>query len=335
MEVLVGAGRVDEARDVLARAVQARPDRAELPLELARLLVEAGRPQEASEWFARAAEADPRPETVSATVRALSELGLRDDAVALLERLREGDRSPDLLVAIGTELQGLGRRDDALRAVDDAVARDGDHAGARVHRGMLLVELERPLDGLASFERVLRRADAGLVEDERSVHVAMAGKGWALSQLGSFEEALQWLNTALQRMPKVDFVSGLLGWVRQNLGRHDEALAAYHAARELDSKFVWYRKGVADCLVLLERPDEARPLFQALLEDSEATSTLGPAERFALHGWCHYRLRDFDAASESLVEALAIDSLLLSCQYDLALVTLLSGGARRGVAEYQ
>lgn len=84
-----------------------------------------------------------------------------DEGLALLERARPLVRRDELLLGEvqllrGLALSQLGRLEEALAALDDVLELDGDHAEARLERGVVLFELARFPEAKRTFEALTR-----------------------------------------------------------------------------------------------------------------------------------------------------------------------------------
>ncbi len=96
-----------------------------------------------------------------------------------------------------------------------------------------------------------------------------------------------------------------------------------------------HRRLVADANMRLGREDLARKLFTGLLEQARQDADARTLHGLSLIGWCLYRLGEYDDAAEVFTETLAIETLSVSNQFDLGLVTLCAREHRAAVSEYE
>jgi serine/threonine protein kinase len=93
-----------------------------------------------------------------------------------------------------------------------------------------------------------------------------SNKGFSLSSLGRFDEALTCCNKALEIAPQLTKTWSCKGDILRNLGRFDEALTCCNKALEIDPQYTktWSCKG--DILINLDRFDEAILCYDKALE---------------------------------------------------------------------
>ncbi len=128
-----------------------------------------------------------------------------------------------LLARASADLQG-GRPDAAERIYRDVLARVPDHPVATHFLGVCLVQTGRPQEGLA----LLARSMPALQGQARYRH----NYALMLAQAGDLAAAERELEAAIALEPASAVSHSYLGMVRQQLGRLDDAAAAYRAALE-------------------------------------------------------------------------------------------------------
>jgi superkiller protein 3 len=90
-------------------------------------------------------------------------------------------------------------------------------------------------------------------------------KGYAIYQMGKYEESLQFFDQALALNPRLHEALTYKGLIYSGFGRHSEALVQYDRALALNPKYgnAWYVKGLT--LAILERYDEAIGAYEQVL----------------------------------------------------------------------
>lgn len=148
-------------------------------------------------------------------------------ALAAIEQgLAASSTEPRLCALKGVALLEAGRLDEADRAINRAVALGPDLADAHYTRGVIR-ERRGSLDKAhRSFTRAL-----GLAKEHLGARAKRAG---VLRRLGRFDEAKKDLEVYLAKVPRDarEWIS--LGVVRSELGEHDQALASFKKALEID-----------------------------------------------------------------------------------------------------
>ncbi len=317
--------RFEEMLVVLDSALERRPDADWLHFERANALLELGRNDAAAAALEKLVRLRPDPSVVSDVVAKMRELRGPEATVEMLRSLLAVVRLPERRVAIGWQLGALGAGADSLAAADAVLKDSPANPSALLLRGVRLVELERPLEGLASLTQAADRTPDPVLS------FAMVAK--ALCDVGCYHVAVEWADRALHEQSDDDVSLSIRAWALQNMGEHELALASWQGALEVTSDEVWYQKGLIDCLILTGHREQALPHLNGLLARADSpTPTMGD---HALQGWLLYRAGRFQDASDQFIAALSVDSLSLSSQFDLGLTTLCGGNGRRALAEYQ
>jgi tetratricopeptide (TPR) repeat protein/tRNA A-37 threonylcarbamoyl transferase component Bud32 len=87
-------------------------------------------------------------------------------------------------------------------------------------------------------------------------------KGYSLTELRRYEEAIEAYNAALTLQPRYAWAWARKGRTLRLLYRHEEALVAYERALELDPRYAWAWRGKGMILERLDRWEEALTCYQ-------------------------------------------------------------------------
>ena len=191
---LRGQGRRDEALQVFDKAVQLRPDDAELWSVLGNALVEAGRLSDALLCFRHALSLDPRRgDAAFKAGHILHGMGQFEEALVFLNQSAElqGDHAPTLQVR-AVVLKDLNRMEEAIADNRRAIAIDPDNADLCVNLGNALQALERHEEALSWYDRSLQIRPDGASATNRAM---------SLTALGRFDEAMAAYRQALALDP--------------------------------------------------------------------------------------------------------------------------------------
>jgi len=182
---------------------------------------------------------DPHPERSGSLAR-----GAEQILAARLERWPESPPpvAPDQLeFLIGMLEMNAGRVDEAERRFKASIARD-ENANALLQLGLLLERTGRPQDAEAYYQRALSLTPSNTLSDslhraEILEHVgnAAGARGRPREMKASYETALAAWNEAvgLVEGPTAALVEIRRGILFDHLGRHDQALDAFHSAMAL------------------------------------------------------------------------------------------------------
>ncbi|RMF15431.1 MAG: tetratricopeptide repeat protein [Candidatus Dadabacteria bacterium] len=180
------------------------------------------------DWLDRAERALKKKPRLGLLI-AISEAEGQDDpqrGLSWLEQWKDafGDR-PDYWYQIGLFHERAGHRDQALAAMEEVLRRNPDHADALNFLGYSLAEEGRDLDRAFSLiQRALKlRPDAGYIMDSM---------GWVLFQQGKAEEAIDWLERAVEREGPDPVILEHLGDAYAVTGRDNDAVRAWSTALE-------------------------------------------------------------------------------------------------------
>jgi tetratricopeptide (TPR) repeat protein len=244
-----------------------------------------------------------------------------------------------------------GLADQLLGALDAPDVTD-DPAYASALVGRVLFEAEEWALAVHQFERALAYSPA--------YADAHAYLGYALDRMGYGDEAYPHLQQAVALAPDSVVSCLFLGLHYERLGDYAAARAKYETAYDLDPENpaacvvigrTWIAEkdySVAEIWLVHAvslRPDD--PVLWEILADfylehnitSEERGTTtaaklvelapGGARAYDLQGWAALQVGDYDAAQESLTQALAIDPSLASAHYHFGLLWSAQGDMQR------
>jgi tetratricopeptide (TPR) repeat protein len=276
-------GDLAAAIEAQTRAVERRPQLAELHYDLGVYRAAAGDPTGAIDAYRRALELDP--DYAEAMVN-LGRLLARQDSVATAVRLLVTAAAiapglPAAQIAIAGAFLHNGRVDSALAHYDRAIQLDPALPESWQGRGAALIEGGRPAEAIEALRHAL---DLG---GEDAATLATLGR--ALKNTDRLPEALVTLRRALEleRNPRTLVT---LGQVYRDLDRLAEARDAYREALRLDPNLVQAHINIADVYVRQGLYDMARAALEvalrleprnttALFNQAIVESRLGDTER--------------------------------------------------------
>jgi len=154
---------------------------------------------------------------------------------------------------------------------------------------------------------------------------------------GQYSEALETLDWVAQSR-EFDFaenasVEGRRGWCLENLGRCEEAAAAYRAALRDDAGNPELLAGLGNVLWSLgDRAGAAGHWMQVADMAGDDATTPRVLE---LAGWSLYRLGRLDEAEHAFRRAIEGSPMEPSARFDLGLVLLVAGRGREARQEYE
>ena len=332
-ETLLVLDRADEALKELDHALTLQPEDENAHAARGQALRVLDRLDEAVDAFRMASDLDPKNVWRHTQLAEILRLrGRLPDALEVLDAALSIDpHDAPALATRGQVLRALGRRDEALAAALHAFEHDPDLGWSRIELATVLTDLDYLDEALDVLETT------GSLHSARDRAEQLGLMGQVHCAMGQYEPARKRLDESLAQDSRVDWIHGVRGWALENLGLPDEALAAYQKAAELNPKSWWWRKGIANALHLAGelKTTAAHEEYAKVIELAEASSKSLDAELISLIGWCHYRLGHPETAIRSILQALIINPKLVSDQFDLALVLLVSGNFEPAGREYQ
>lgn len=301
--------RVEPALEIYQELLDADPKNLRLRMRVATLYRHAGRPDAADE-VVRSVRPDEdatpddlatRAESLNRSARAESDTSLTRAAVDLLERALDQDpQHAPALVLLGEIRYRTGDFAEAGQLLEDALKqnpRAPDRwtlaASAYLRAGQPQSAADVADEGLLLFpgrESLLKVSGSALLALDRPSDAASA-----------LEEAFEILvDDGDAKTPDAARIQTALGRAYHQLGRRDDATAAFEAALEADPNAATPKAAYA--LVLADRDDA---LDRALALAQEAVDR-APDAPDALHalGWVQYRRGNAKAAQTRLTEAI-------------------------------
>jgi len=234
---LQNQGRLEEAFKAFNKAVQLKPDVAELWKNLGNVLLALERPAEALLSFQHILTLNPRHwEAAHTSALLLHQLGRFEEAVKhfdLCDQLR-----PDHALTLRTRarsLRDLNRLEEALQDSQRAYALDPADAEARNSVGDILARLpHRQEEALQWFDRAL--------ELQPDLIQALTNKAVVFGQLHRFEEAIAIYDRLQSLDPDNAEVEMGLGHLHLLLGNFESGWAGHEARRKIRSFSAPYPK---------------------------------------------------------------------------------------------
>ncbi|MCZ7649125.1 MAG: tetratricopeptide repeat protein [Planctomycetota bacterium] len=193
---------------------------------------------------------------------------------------------PDEWVSFGNDLAAMDRTDDAIRFYERATRLAPRHPLAWSSLGCMLVDKQQMPRAHECWHKALEYADpnkdAELIGKVRGFLERIAQPGFAQPQVTLLEaislvhegsdgaaKALPTLDYFLAQKPESTVWWALKGDAHVSLKQFDAAQAAYRKVLELEPGDGPARRGLADCLLQLQRPDEALALVEEALRKDE------------------------------------------------------------------
>ena len=256
-------GRLEQAQALYARVLALEPRQFDA-LHLSGVIErQRGNPARAVDLIRAALQVDAGQARAHANLgAALQDLGQVDEALDSYETaLRLDPRYALAWNNRGNTLRRLGRPLDALDSYERALALQPNYPEAWCHRAIVLNDLGRQLDAAASAEQALtarpgyadalqalgnalqgleRFGEAADAYDRALAKAAPArqaeiwcARGAALKKSGDLMQALNSYEHALRLRPDYAMAAHYRANALRALGRREDAIAAYHRAREL------------------------------------------------------------------------------------------------------
>lgn len=226
-ETLGALGETETARVFVGRAIEARPDDADLRARAALLFTDVGVHDDALAQIDAAIRL-ARGNLAYLVIRAriLEALGRTDEAVGSFDAaIAEESQDPSFYGAKAGILHRAGRAEAARATLHQGLAISPSDAGLRDRLAMVLIDLGRPKDALGVCD--------ALLQDEPGMAGALASRASALHRLGRNQEALEAIEAAVAADARDHRAQFLLGEVLSSLDRFKEAAAAYQVSYEL------------------------------------------------------------------------------------------------------
>ncbi len=185
-------GEFEEAMEHFSKAIEIRPDFAEVHTNLGNTLLQKGRLDEALAHYRRSLECNPDlAEAHNNLGNALQQKGRLDEATAQFEKAVE--LRPGYAEAhnnLGNALQKKGRLDDAMAHFETAITIDPNFALAHSNLGVLLGDVGRIEDAVTRFQRAIE-IDPGFAPAYNNLGSALQRKGRMREALAHYQKAVE------------------------------------------------------------------------------------------------------------------------------------------------
>lgn len=324
----------------LGRALISSPDNAYLRLEQAQLLYILGDYAEAlngvdqvlkwqPDWFL----------ALFLKAELLRLLNRSHDAVQAYDKaLEQEPQDIDSLRGKGYALLALFRNQDALDLFRQALA-------LQPRDPVLITDLALAYKYLGDYVEAIALLEKALAIDSQD-HWVLSTKGDVLCEIGDYQAAVKVLDQAIELVPDDSYTFTTKGWALENLGpdRAAEAVQAYQSALALDLPFpsdLWARKGLANAMRLQGDRQGAVAEYKSVIAEVEKQDVEIDVNLLPLVGWCHFQLALYDDPADHLDEAIdyfmetiALNSEMVSTQFDLALTLMCTRRRQRALREY-
>jgi len=224
-----------------------------------------------------------------------------DDAIHMLHRATEAD--PNLALAWARlaeaywlryeQTRGESSREEANRAMDRALALNGELPEVQYARGRGLLAEKKYTEAKEVLEKVVKR-DPGLDD-------AWANLGVTYRVLGDYAQGLRAIQTATKLNPRYFRHQVYLGLFFHEFSENDRAVAAYRKALELKptSLSAWVNLGAT--YLKMSRPKDAATAMTESLKIEES------ARGYSNLGTTYYQLGQFDEAAKSYRRATELE----------------------------
>jgi tetratricopeptide (TPR) repeat protein len=156
----------------------------------------------------------------------------------------------------------------------------------------------------------------------------------ALNDRGQYQEGLRAAQEAVAIAADHGPAWTALGWALENLGRLQEAEAAYRSADRHDPGQPWALVGLATVLEQTGRPEEAQDIYRAIAERAAQRKNMGP-DLLEIVGWSCFKAGNLPDALALYRDALALEPGRTAVRFDLALALLAAEEHDAALAEYR
>lgn len=251
------------------------PDIADL-FSRALLLQQEGKVKDAAQLYRRILAADPDHFDSHHMLGLIHASGgdLVEAARSIGHAVRLRPRDDAALSNLGNVLKAMGQLKEALLFQETALTVNRNAPGIWYNRGLVLCEMRRFQDALASFDQAIAMVGGSYPE-------AQLSRAGALGDLGRLEEGLAGAEAALAAQPDWAEALKLRGILLWRMKRPDAALDSFNLALELEPRSAEILHYRALALTSMGRFADALVSFDAALaldpKDAEAWSNRGNA----------------------------------------------------------
>jgi len=249
--VLGWAGKVEDAKRVAQKAIEALGDDAEAYNSLGKAAVREGKRDEAMEWFRKALNVNPDHADANTNLGTeLSAQGRHEEAMPYIQAaLRARPGYWEAHVDMGLALSAQGDVEGAERHFRLAIRDYPASHEAHNNLGVELVRMGRLEEALGEFQLAIRYY--------RRYAEAYSNLGEALTQLGRYDDAEREIRKALEIGPPTASMHVNLAVALQQAGRLEEAVESYTRALALDPDMSGALNNRAIAYMALGRDEEA------------------------------------------------------------------------------
>ncbi|MCB2198056.1 tetratricopeptide repeat protein [bacterium] len=269
--LLSGAGQHERAIDTYQRLQQLRPDAHMLPFMIGGLYLELGDTLAADSAFTEASKMQPiEPRYWELRIRLAAIRGDSVEAMSLCDSaLIHLADDVQLLSLVGSVFLRYDRFDRAENVLEHAVQVEPQNVDHLVNLGF--VYHDRKLWDKA--EEVYRRAYEIAPEDPQVLN----NFAYMLVEAGRhYEEALDFVTTALEAEPDNASYLDTKGWILHKMNRSDEGLLFLQRALQLDPDNPEILDHLGDVTFTLGRVQQARNYWNTALEKGGDADEIGP-----------------------------------------------------------
>lgn len=200
--------------------------------------------------------------------------------------------NPQIFMSLGGLLFDSGRYDDAIEILQPVVERFPDEFALNLILGISFTQSNE----YKKSEPLLKKSLLLNPDD----FTALYAYGITLNQFKKEEEALIYLNRALEKEPMNVSLIGTIGLIEENLGNHDKSADLYEYALTIDSANALVLNNYAYALAErdIELEKALRMVEQALEIDPYNSSYLDTI------GWVYFKLGEYEKAKDYIERSL-------------------------------
>jgi tetratricopeptide (TPR) repeat protein len=190
----------------------------------------------------------------------------------------------------------------------------GSMGGGSVGGSSEAVKRKTPLEiAVSNYNAGLKNRDKAWGYQERASTESNAKKAAKLEKKASkqFQKAAKRFRTAIKKEPRLYQAHGSLGYALKQLGEFDDALAAYNLSVELKPDYTPAIEYRAEAHLALGRLDEVKPAYIQLLDLDRARAD---ELMVAIQRWLDAPPDDIEIATLTEFESWAVERITLSAQ---------------------
>jgi cellulose synthase operon protein C len=322
--LLSGAGRTDDAAQMLAEASKKFPELPALHRAKGDVALQTGRYEEARDEFKSALEHDDDLGTRFKLGVALRRMRAFPEATAVFDAIGAVDKDyPGLALERGLMFEETGQSDKALESYSDALRKAPDDVDLKLRVGSTQVIAGHAQQAEAILREVVK-ARAGSAEANHFLGRALLAKGANLTEAMKFLEAA--VNIDGNRAEYHLYV----GWAANDTGQPARADTALKKALELD-------KGLGDAYwqrgILRQKSGEANDALQDLKTALEKRPSR--FEAYATMAFCYQDLLRWPEAEAAWRSAIAGNPAVPEWHYRLGKILASHGSAAASAPELE